>query len=44
MQPEGVSKIQPVGKITAAEKALIEACLPELEKNIKKGNSFINSA
>ena len=43
MQPEGVAKIHPVGKVTDAEQKLIEACLPELEKNIAKGVSFMKA-
>jgi malate dehydrogenase len=41
--PEGVVKIHALGKITAAEKALVEAALPELASNIEKGVSFIDS-
>jgi malate dehydrogenase len=33
---EGVEKIHPVGDLDASEQKLIEACLPELAKNIKK--------
>jgi len=38
---EGVAKIHEVGALTAEEYALIEACLPELAKNILKGESFV---
>jgi len=41
--PEGVSKIHEVGKVTPEEEALIEACLPELAKNIQKGQSFVKA-
>jgi len=39
---EGVEKIHPVGDLDASEQKLIEACLPELAKNIKKGYEFAN--
>ena len=38
--PNGVEKIHPVGKLDASEEKLIEACLPELKKNIEKGIAF----
>ncbi|KAN0062277.1 Malate dehydrogenase, cytoplasmic [Thecaphora frezii] len=34
---EGVDEIHPVGKVTAEEEKLLEAAIPELAKNIKKG-------
>lgn len=40
--PNGVEKIHPVGPISAEEKALLDACLPDLKKNIAKGVSFVN--
>ncbi|KAF6754150.1 malate dehydrogenase [Ephemerocybe angulata] len=42
--PEGVQKIHPIGEITAEEQKLLEACLPELKKNIEKGKAFVNKA
>jgi len=41
--PEGVVKINSIGKTTEAEKELIKAALPELATNIDKGVSFIES-
>lgn len=41
--PDGVSKIHEVGKVNSEEEALIEACLPELAKNIAKGQSFVKA-
>lgn len=41
--PEGVVKINPLGKITDAEQELIKAALPELTTNIDKGVAFIES-
>jgi len=35
--PNGVEKIHPVGKITDYEQKLLEVCLQDLSKNIKKG-------
>lgn len=35
--PNGVEKIHPVGQVNAYEEKLIEACLADLKKNIKKG-------
>lgn len=35
LQPEGVSKILPIGTITDREKALIKAAIPELTTNIQ---------
>ncbi|KAH8928406.1 malate dehydrogenase [Atractiella rhizophila] len=39
---EGVSKIHEVGQITKEEQELLDACLPELKKNIQKGVEFAN--
>jgi hypothetical protein len=36
LQPEGVEKIHPLGQITEAERALIDAAVPELASNIDK--------
>jgi malate dehydrogenase len=41
MQPNGVENIYPIGEISAEEKKLLEACLPELKKNIEKGKNFV---
>jgi len=38
--PNGVEKIHPIGPLSAEEEKLLEACLPELKKNIEKGNTF----
>jgi malate dehydrogenase len=40
---EGVVKIHPLGKITEAERKLVEAALPELATNIEKGVSFVEA-
>ncbi|KAI0337539.1 malate dehydrogenase [Trametopsis cervina] len=39
--PNGVEKIHPVGPLSAEEEKLLEACLPELKKNIEKGKAFV---
>ncbi|KAF8185128.1 NAD-malate dehydrogenase [Pholiota molesta] len=39
--PEGVKQIFPLGELSASEKKLLEACLPELKKNIEKGKAFV---
>merc|ERR1712098_1027541 len=41
---EGVEKIHPIGEVEASEQALIDACVPELAKNIKAGYDFIRNA
>jgi len=43
-QPNGVEKIHSIGELTAEEKGLLEACLPELKKNIEKGKAFVESS
>lgn len=40
LQVNGVEKIHPIGPISAEEQKLIDACLPELKKNIEKGKAF----
>ncbi|KAG8968990.1 Malate dehydrogenase, cytoplasmic [Tulasnella sp. 419] len=40
----GVEKIHEVGVVTPEEEALIEACLPELKKNIEKGENFVKNS
>ncbi|KIK09611.1 hypothetical protein K443DRAFT_671505 [Laccaria amethystina LaAM-08-1] len=42
--PGGVVKINPLGKITEAEQTLIKAAIPELQKNITTGVTFITEA
>ncbi|EIW81850.1 malate dehydrogenase [Coniophora puteana RWD-64-598 SS2] len=39
--PEGVQKILPLGQLSAEEQKLLDACLPELKKNIEKGLAFV---
>jgi len=41
--PNGVQKINILGKITPAETTLIQAALPELATNIEKGISFVEA-
>ncbi|OJD35392.1 malate dehydrogenase [Diplodia corticola] len=38
--PNGVEKILPVGDVTAYEQKLLEVCVQDLAKNIKKGVDF----
>ncbi|KIJ60987.1 hypothetical protein HYDPIDRAFT_97429 [Hydnomerulius pinastri MD-312] len=40
----GVEKIHPLGQLSAEEEKLMEACLPELKKNIEKGRAFVESS
>lgn len=40
-QVDGVTKIHGLGKITPAEKALVDAALPELSANIEKVCVFL---
>lgn len=42
--PEGVASIKPLGTLTAYEKSLIDAAIPELATNIEKGVSFISAS
>jgi len=42
--PEGVKNINGLGNLSAEEEKLIEACLPELKKNIEKGKAFVSSS
>lgn len=37
----GVEKIHPIGPLSVEEKKLLDACLPELKKNIEKGKAFV---
>jgi malate dehydrogenase len=41
LQENGVEKIYPVGPLSAEEEKLLEACLPDLKKNIEKGYAFV---
>lgn len=41
--PEGVSKIHPLGELSAEEEKLIQEALPELKKNIEKGLNFVKA-
>ena len=38
---EGVKEILPVGKVSAHEQKLLDACLVDLKKNIEKGVKFV---
>ncbi|GLB45932.1 putative malate dehydrogenase [Lyophyllum shimeji] len=38
---DGVEKIHPLGPLSPEEQKLLEACLPELKKNIEKGKNFV---
>jgi len=37
----GVEKIYPLGPLSPEEQKLLDACLPELKKNIEKGYAFV---
>jgi malate dehydrogenase len=37
----GVEKIFPIGDISPEEQKLLDACIPELRKNIEKGKAFV---
>lgn len=39
--PDGVSKIHPLGDISPEEQEYLNACLPDLKKNIEKGVAFV---
>ena len=39
-QPNGVEKIHPLGQLSKEEEELLAACLPDLKKNIEKGEAF----
>ncbi|TFK48322.1 malate dehydrogenase [Heliocybe sulcata] len=41
--PDGVVKINSLGKVTEYEQKLIQAALPDLATNIEKGSSFIDA-
>jgi len=40
--PEGVKKVHPLGQISDYEQKLLESCLADLAKNIKKGKEFVS--
>ncbi|KAI6122380.1 malate dehydrogenase [Pisolithus croceorrhizus] len=40
----GVERIFPLGELSAEEEKLLEACFPELKKNIEKGRAFVDNA
>ncbi|KAJ9123029.1 hypothetical protein QFC22_001218 [Naganishia vaughanmartiniae] len=40
----GVEKIHPVGQLSAEEQELLNACLPDLKKNIAKGVEFAKAS
>ncbi|KAH9887612.1 malate dehydrogenase [Cubamyces lactineus] len=42
--PNGVEKIHPLGELSAEEQKLLEACLPDLKKNIEKGKKFVQQS
>ncbi|KAI0676646.1 malate dehydrogenase [Trametes maxima] len=42
--PNGVEKILPLGELSESEKKLLEACLPDLKKNIEKGKKFVSQS
>ncbi|RKP15420.1 malate dehydrogenase [Piptocephalis cylindrospora] len=42
--PDGVKNIQGLGSLSASEEKLIEAAVPELQKNIAKGVAFVNGS
>ena len=42
--PEGVMKIHPVGDISPYEQDLLDAAIPDIQANIKKGVEFANQA
>lgn len=44
LQPNGVEKIHPLGELSAEEQKLLEACLPDLKKNIEKGKKFVQQS
>ncbi|OJD13127.1 malate dehydrogenase, NAD-dependent [Emergomyces pasteurianus Ep9510] len=41
--PNGVEEILPIGKVSAHEQKLVDACLVDLKKNIAKGVEFVKS-
>ncbi|KLJ11349.1 malate dehydrogenase, partial [Blastomyces silverae] len=41
--PNGVEEILPIGKVSAYEQKLLDACLVDLKKNIAKGVEFVKT-
>jgi malate dehydrogenase len=41
--PSGVEKIHPIGKVTDFEQKLVDACVVDLAKNIKKGVEWVKA-
>lgn len=41
--PNGVEKIHPIGNVTPYEQKLIDVCVGDLAKNIKKGVEFVKA-
>ncbi|OJD10048.1 malate dehydrogenase, NAD-dependent [Blastomyces percursus] len=41
--PNGVEEILPIGKVSAHEQKLVDACLVDLKKNIAKGVEFVKN-
>jgi len=41
---DGVEKIHDIGPLTTEEQKLLDACLPELKKNIEKGRAFVKNS
>jgi malate dehydrogenase len=44
LQKNGIEKNLGLGKILDFELNLIKACMPELKKNIQKGEDFVKKA
>jgi len=42
--PDGIKEIHELGTLAPEEQKLLDACLPELVKNIKKGQDFVASS
>ncbi|XBW36750.1 hypothetical protein QEN19_002327 [Hanseniaspora menglaensis] len=42
--PEGVSKIHPIGEVSAEEEAMLAECKETLKKNIAKGYKFVEDS
>jgi len=42
-QVNGVEKILQLGELLSEEQKLLEACLPQLKKNIEKRRAFVQS-
>lgn len=42
LQPNGIQKNMGLGKLSDYENQLLKAAIPELKKNIQKGEDFVN--